>query len=231
VSEQGSEIIVRVSRGEQGDAAGGLDPRVVRTRAAVVEAATALFLERGYVHTSIDDVAARASVSKKTIYNNFADKERLFTEIVLGVTATAEEFAGALTASFADGGEVVDLLQELARRHLDSVTSPAVVSLRRLISAESQRFPELAREYYRRAPARVIAAIADTFADLAGRGLLHVPDASRAAEHFAFLVVGPTLDRVMFEGADAMPGAEERERIAHAAVRTFMAAYGPRGAE
>ena len=69
------------------------DPRVVRSRAAVVAAATALFLERGYLDTSVDEVAARASVSKRTVYNAFADKERLFTEVVLGVTAIAEQFA------------------------------------------------------------------------------------------------------------------------------------------
>jgi len=228
VSEPAGEVVVRISLGPAADEAGALDPRVVRTRAAVVEAATALFLERGYVATSIDDVAARASVSKKTIYNNFADKERLFTEIVLGITATAEEFAGSLTAASGDDDDVTGMLHALARRHLESVTNPAVVRLRRLISAESGRFPELAKEYYRRAPARVVAAIADTFADLAAQGRLRVPDPVRAAEHFAFLVVGAVLDRVMFEGADATPDADERDRIGDAAVVAFMAAYGPR---
>jgi TetR/AcrR family transcriptional regulator, mexJK operon transcriptional repressor len=225
VSGTGGEIVVRVTTG---DAA--LDPRIVRTRAAVVEAATALFLENGYVDTSLDDVAARAAVSKKTIYNNFGDKERLFTEIVLGVTATAEEFAAGLTASFGDGRDVAEMLHGLARRHLDSVTSPAVVRLRRLISAESRRFPDLAREYYRRAPVRVIAAFSDAFTGLAERGLLQLTDGARAAEHFAFLVVGPVLDRIMFEGAAAVPGPDERDAIAHAAVSTFLAAYGTRPA-
>jgi TetR/AcrR family transcriptional regulator, mexJK operon transcriptional repressor len=224
VSERAGEILVRVSLGAAADHPGGLDPRVVRTRAAVVEAATGLFLERGYLDTSIDDIAARASVSKKTIYNNFADKERLFTEIVLGITTTAEEFAGSLAASVEDG-DVPGMLHALARRHLESVTNPAVVRLRRLISAESGRFPDLAREYYRRAPGRVVAAFADTFADLAARGRLHAPDPTRAAEHFAFLVVGAVLDRIMFDGPDATPDADERERIAQAAVVTFLAAH------
>jgi TetR/AcrR family transcriptional regulator, mexJK operon transcriptional repressor len=223
VSESG-EVVVRVALPDTAEA---IDPRVLRTRAAVLQAATALFLERGYVNTSLDDVAARAAVSKKTIYNNFGDKERLFTEIVLGVTATAEDFAGRLTAAFADGADIPDLLHDLARRHLDSVTGAAVVQVRRLVSAESRRFPDLAREYYRRAPARVIAAIAGTFTELSARGALRIADPARAAEHFAFLVVGPSLDRIMFEGSGAVPGAEERDRIARAAVTTFLAAYGP----
>ncbi|MGY1591926.1 TetR/AcrR family transcriptional regulator [Geodermatophilus sp. SYSU D00708] len=202
------------------------DPRVVRSRAAVLEAATALFLERGFVDTSIDDVAERAGVAKKTVYNHFVDKERLFTEIVLGVTATAEQFADALVASLDEVADVRAALRDLAARHLTSVTRPQVVRLRRLASAESRRFPELAREYHARAPGRVIGALARAFADLDRRGLLRVPDGRLAAEHFAFLVVGATLDRVMFEGEGAVPEGAELDRRARAGVEAFLAAYG-----
>ena len=202
------------------------DPRVVRSRAAVVAAATALFLERGYLDTSVDDVAARAAVSKRTLYNAFADKERLFTEVVLAVTAIAEQFAEGLGAGLAGTDDVPAALRELARRHLASVTRPEVVRLRRLISAESGRFPDLAREYHRRAPGRVLTALAAVLADLGEEGRLRVPDPVRAAEHLAFLVVGPTLDRVMFEGEAAVPGPAELERLADDGVAVFLAAYG-----
>ena len=203
------------------------DPRVVRSRAAVVAAATALFLERGYLDTSVDEVAARASVSKRTVYNAFADKERLFTEVVLGVTAIAEQFAGGVVAGLREADDVRAALRDLARRHLASVTRPEVVRLRRLISAESTRFPDLAREYHQRAPGRVLRALSDVLADLARAGRLRVPDPDRAAQHFAFLVVGSTLDRVMFEGEAALPGPAERDRLADDGVAVFLAAYGP----
>jgi TetR/AcrR family transcriptional repressor of mexJK operon len=220
------DLVVRVSlRPSESGADRAMDPRVVRSRVAIVEAAAALFLERGYLDTSVDDIAARASVSKRTLYNNFADKERLFTEIVLGVTATAEEFAAHVVEPLRTTDDVPAALHELARRHLASVTRPQVVRLRRLISAESGRFPELAREYHQRAPGRVVAALADAFAHLAAQGLLRVHDATRAAEHFAFLVVGPTLDRVMFEGEAAVPSTDELDRQAQDAVEVFLAAY------
>src|SRR2546423_11239144 len=65
------------------------DPRTVRSRAAIIEAATTLFLRSGYQGTSVEDIAALAAVSKRSVYNNFGDKERLFTEIVTGVAASA----------------------------------------------------------------------------------------------------------------------------------------------
>jgi TetR/AcrR family transcriptional repressor of mexJK operon len=203
------------------------DPRAIRSRAAIVQAATALFLERGYVDTSVDDIAARAAVSKRTVYNNFVDKERLFTEIVLGVTATAEQFADELIAPLRQVDDVPAALRELARQHLASVTRLPVVRLRRLISAESTRFPDLAREYHRRAPGRVLAALATAFAELARQGRLRIDDPERAAEHFAFLVVGATLDRVMFEGEEGIPSGPELDGLADSGADAFLAAHRP----
>lgn len=222
------------ARGTAARADRGTDPRALRTRAAVVEAATTLFLRHGYQGTSVEDIASMATVSKRTVYNNFGDKERLFTDIVLGITATAEQFATELVGELHDvDDDIATALSDLARRHLAAVTRPQVLRLRRLIIAESGRFPQLAREYHRRAPGRVLAAIATALGSLADRGVLRVPDPNRAAEHFSFLVLGATLDRAMFEGPDTALADAERDRIAEDGVRAFLAAYardaGPDG--
>ena len=235
-SEAGDEpdLVVRVSlrgpdrdttRDESSRGDRSQDPRALRSRAAIVEAATVLFLERGYVDTSVDDIAARASVSKRTVYNNFVDKERLFTEIVLGVTATAERFADELVAPLRQADDVPAALRDLARQHMAAVTRPQVVRLRRLISAESARFPDLAREYHQRAPGRVLTALAAAFEDLGRQGRLRVGNPERAAEHFAFLVVGATLDRVMFEGEGGIPSGPELDRLAASGAEVFLAAH------
>ena len=54
-----------------------------RKRRAIIEAATTAFLRNGYLGTSMDEIAALAGVSKQTVYKHFADKERLFSEIVV----------------------------------------------------------------------------------------------------------------------------------------------------
>jgi TetR/AcrR family transcriptional repressor of mexJK operon len=59
---------------------------------------------------------------------------------------------------------------------------------------------------------------------LAGRGLLRVEDPRLAAQHFAFLVLGPALDKAMFCGDDSVSQAEIEQYAA--AVRVFLAAYG-----
>src|SRR6266487_5729186 len=59
-----------------------------------LNAATQAFLSHGYDGTSMDDVAALAAVSKPTVYKHFADKERLFYEIVLATTDPMSELIG-----------------------------------------------------------------------------------------------------------------------------------------
>lgn len=205
----------------------GIDPRVVRSRAAILEAATTLFLRDGFRVTTMDAIAATAHVSKRTVYNNFADKEALFREVALAATGIAEEFAADAGAELADPHDLPALLAGLARRLAKAATSPQVVRLRRLLIGEARLFPDLAAEYYRSAPGRVMSALAIAFESLARRGLLRVTDPGRAAEQFAFLVLGAALDRAMFDGREQAPDAGSLARAAGDGVLTFLAAYGP----
>lgn len=205
----------------------GPDPRTLRTRAAVTEAATALFLRNGYVGTGVDDIAALAAVSKRSIYNNFGDKQTLFRHVVLHFTATAEQFAGQLVGALATVEDVPHALHDLGRRHLVTVARPEVLRLRRLVILEAGRFPDLAAEYYRRAPGRVITALTSAFAELHQCGELVAPDPARAAQHYSYLVLGGVLDTWMFDPEGELPAPSSLEQIADDGVRAFLAAYRP----
>jgi len=50
-------------------------------RARILEAATALFSERGYALTKVADICERADVAQKTFFNHFATKQDLLREI------------------------------------------------------------------------------------------------------------------------------------------------------
>jgi len=202
------------------------ESRSARKRRAIMEAATTLFLRNGYQGTSMDEIAAVAGVSKQTVYKNFADKERLFSDIILGVTESVNEFVHVMTLMLEDTDDLEKDLGELARRYITSVMQPQVLQLRRLLVGEAGRFPELARTYYERAPQRVLAALAPRLQRLAERGLLRLDDPLLAASHFAFLILGIPLDKAMFGANDDSFTAEELEHFADAGVRVFLAAYG-----
>jgi TetR/AcrR family transcriptional regulator, mexJK operon transcriptional repressor len=204
------------------------ESRSGRKRMAIMEAATTLFLRNGYQGTSMDEIAALAAVSKQTVYKQFADKERLFSDIILGIAERAEEFVPVVTRTLQDIDDLEKGLIALARRYVAFVLQPSVLQLRRLIIGEAGRFPELARAYYRRAPERTVAALAASLRQLAERRLLRLDDPLLAANHFAFLVLSVPLDRAMFCGDQAPTDAADLDRYADAGVRVFLAAYGPR---
>ncbi|MGA7989088.1 MAG: TetR/AcrR family transcriptional regulator [Candidatus Dormiibacterota bacterium] len=192
--------------------------------ATIREAAATLFLERGYQGTSMDDIAAAARVSKQTIYTHFADKESLLSGLVLANADRVEAFLVTMASVVQDADDVEIALQKLARLYLHFVVRPEVLKMRRLVLAEAGRFPELARTYYEQVPQRVYATLATLFRELADQGALQVEDADSAAQHFAWLVLGPHLDLGMFCDASAAV-ASASDTAADDAVRVFLAAY------
>ena len=200
------------------------DPRVVRSRAAVLDAARTLFLGHGYAGTTMDDIAAAAGLTKRTLYNNYGDKEALFTEIVSHVLAYAEEFVHGLHEEFAVEITKTNLrqkLHDLGARLALGIIRPEVIALRRLLIGEARLFPTLAADYFDRAPGQVIDALAAGFARLGRRRLLRVSDPHRAAAQFAYLVAGEPLDRAVLAGS--LPTKVQVIACAHDGVETFLA--------
>jgi TetR/AcrR family transcriptional repressor of mexJK operon len=201
----------------------------MRSRAAVVEAARELFLGKGYASTTMEEIAAAAGLTKRTLYNNYPDKETLFTQIVTETLAFAEAFARGLHDEFTAPVTAKNLratLDDLARRLTLGIMRPEVIALRRLLIGEAREFPAFGATYFERAPGQVLDALASGFAQWGKRGLLRVANASDAriaAAQFAYLVVGEPLDRAMLVGT--LPSKEHVLACARAGVETFLARY------
>ena len=200
--------------------------RSSRKRVAILEAATTVFLRNGYLGTSMDEIAALAAVSKQTVYKHFADKERLFSEIVISTVNEVSDPNYEEVLNLKDSGDVQADLRDLARSQLGRVMAPRLLQLRRLVIGEVGRFPELGRVFYERGPGRTITALAAAFERLGERGALQLDDPSLAAAHFNWLVMSIPLNRAMLCGDDEPPAPAELDRYADTGVRVFLAAYG-----
>jgi TetR/AcrR family transcriptional regulator, mexJK operon transcriptional repressor len=203
--------------------------RSAQKRRAILDAATEVFLQKGYLATNMDEIAALAAVSKQTVYKNFPGKETLFVEIVSSVTDRASDRVHSEMPDLAEGEDVAEYLRRYAYRQLAVVLTPRVMQLRRLVIGEVGRFPELARALFDGGPRRAMAAMAVLFERLADRGLLAIDDPAVAASQFNWLIMGEPLNRAMLLGDDAIPKPAELRRHAAAGVRVFLAAYGKRG--
>lgn len=178
----------------------------------------------------MEEIASAAGLTKRTLYNNYADKDALFAEVVADVIAYAEEFARGLTDELAVEITAANLrseLDDLGRRLALAILRPEVVALRRLLVGEAREFPSLAQDYFERAPGQVIEALASQFERLAGIGLLDVADTRRAATQFAYLVAGEPLDRAVLTGT--IPPREHLVACARDGVETFLARYAVGG--
>ena len=111
--------------------------------AELLAAALELFVEKGYAGTRLDDVAARAQVSKGTLYLYFANKEDLFKAVV-------RENVVALIRASADRAEAFEgssegLLRGLVESWWQEFGSTRAGGISKLMVAESGNFPEIAR--------------------------------------------------------------------------------------
>lgn len=203
---------------------GDEDPRVLRSREAVLAGATTAFLAHGYDRTSVADIATTAGVARRTVYNVFGDKQALFRAVLVEAIDTARGYSRRLATVSVDEGDPAEVLRRLASDLAESIVGGRVIALRRLLIAEVDRFPELAAEYYDQAPGHVMRALADILARFHEVGTLRVHDPARAGEQLAFLTIGATLDRGLFAAAPARDMDEAVAR-AEAGVEVFLRAH------
>jgi AcrR family transcriptional regulator len=128
------KTVVRRGRPSKADA--------LRLRERILAAATELFLAEGYGSTSIEAVAHRARISKRTLYERFEDKAALFAAVVHGIV---EHIRPAADVPLIAGATLADILRRLAQFMLYAALAPPALALHRMVNAESARFPELAR--------------------------------------------------------------------------------------
>jgi len=202
--------------------------RTATKRRAIHAAATEVFLQHGYLGASMDEVAAKAGVSKQTVYKQFENKERLFAEIVLG---TNEQLADNLAKAYAetlDGAtDAREALLALAYRLLESLTSDGILQLRRLVIAEADRFPEVCGAWFTTGFEKSLEALGQALTRLTDRGLLRtLDDPTLVAYQFAGLVMYKPMNRAMFAGTRQRPKPDELETLATRAVDVFLASYG-----
>ena len=129
--------------------------------AELMAAALALFVEKGFSATRLDDVAARAGVSKGTLYLYFDNKDALFKAVIqegiLPVVAENEQIAAR------HSGSSFDLLEKLLDNWWGKIGLTGCAGIPKLMVAEARNFPEVAQFYYenviRRGRALVGAAL------------------------------------------------------------------------
>ncbi len=169
--------------------------------AEILDAALCVFLKSGYGGSTVEELAAAAQVTKRTVYAYYGDKAGLFAAMVTGLAA-----AISLDAAYDS-----DTLETLAARIVSRVHSDELVGLHRLVIAESARFPEVAEILHASGDARHIARLREHLRTEHGAA------SEPLAEPLFSLLLGEKHRRRLF-GVDPAPTAEQAAAHARAAL-------------
>jgi TetR/AcrR family transcriptional regulator, mexJK operon transcriptional repressor len=204
----------------RGAGTGGRPSRdeAVRLRERILEVATELFLAEGYGTTSIEAVAERAGVSKRTFYHRFENKAALFAAVVHRII---EQIRPPPGVPLLEGSSLHNILRRLAGLILGAALSPQAVALHRLVTAESMRFPNLARAVYDEGWAHEATELIGNLLTRELRDVHLTPEMRRfAAMQFLHMVVTLPQRRIMGLGLPLTP--KELDAWGDNAVRLFL---------
>lgn len=195
-------------------------------RAAIVAAATALFIELGYAMASMEEIARRAGVAKQTLYNHFGSKRVLFQAIVEQI---CDELMATVNLNAPLDSAPRTVLGDLARRFVRLMVKPTSIGLFRLLAAEAHRFPDLAETVFRSGPDRVVADLARYLEAQQRAGRLRIGDAVLSAESFVGSLRGNLEIKALFSGHQGLASINDNEvmldRYSQHCVDTFLAAH------
>ncbi len=179
-----------------------LAPRKEARPGEILDAALSCFAERGFAATRLEDVAARAGVTKGTMYLYFASKEDLFQAVVREFVVPTIEH---IEAAVAGPGLASERIERVVAVWVEKVYGGRIGALPKLMLAEAGNFPELTQFYQ----VEVVGRMLHLIKGLLRSGIEHGEFREVDVEHAALCVIAPllvaTLLRHSFGQSGAMP--------------------------
>ena len=187
----------------------------------LLDAATRVFMEKGFDATSMGEIAKQAHASTETFYRHFPTKEELFERVLLRRT---ELLKGELNSVllFEDAPEKA--LTAFGELGLSLLLAPQSLSLHRILVMEKGRFPNIVESFYSQGPERVQAALASYLGEQVKRGRLRKMNADVAARQFFDLVIPEFHFGMELRSRPAPTKVEMRQRVKEA-IDCFLHGY------
>jgi TetR/AcrR family transcriptional regulator, mexJK operon transcriptional repressor len=191
--------------------------------AELLDIAAEVFIEHGFEAASTNEIARRANSSKTTFYSRFPTKEKLFIAVL---ERRMDHIFKQVATALPPDAPIEGTLREYGSRVLELAISNDQVAMLKVVSMESRRFPELARQFYELGPKRGIAYLTQYMQEQIRRGCLIDDDPTIMAEHFHSLLTSGAV-RWCVLGVRIKLEARDRQKRIDAAVKAFLRAYSP----
>jgi AcrR family transcriptional regulator len=188
----------------------------------VLDGARTVFMRDGFEGASVDDIVREAGVSKATLYSYFPDKRFLFLEVA---KAECKSQSDAAIKQIEASGDIREAMTRAAGRMIRFFMSDVGLQVYRIVVGESQRFPEIGREFYESGPAMVRAMLIAFLTRAVNEGKLKIDDVELAADQFPELCKAG-LHMQMVLGLRDRASDDEIDRVIDGAVDIFLCKYG-----
>jgi AcrR family transcriptional regulator len=174
---------------------------------------------------SMDAIAAKAEVSKRTVYSHFENKAQLF-EGIMSDACALNDFVGQ---QFGEDNWVPtdppeQMLTQLGQLFLGTICSNEGVALYRVVMAEGIKFPELGRTFFNFGPESISRALGAYLEDQTAKGVLNVDNFRAAAKQFLAMLTEPIIMELTI-GVRGPISEKEIGEIVDASVSTFLRAF------
>ena len=199
-----------------------IDPQ---KQAAILEAGWNMFLERGVEAVSLEAVAAKAGVSKATLYRHFPDKSALFEAGVLLEMERIEAAQNVKPGGTPLTADLASVLHEFGMGIMGFISSDPAVAFYNALAGELSRHPDLASRFYAMGPGRTRANLTHILASASERGELAIDDPAEAAEQLFGLWQGFSNFQLSL-GVEGKSIRKEIPKRVNRAIAVFLKAYG-----
>lgn len=188
----------------------------------LVQAASDLLAEQGAdADVSVAQIAARAKVSKRTVYTAIASKEELLAEVIRRDVETATAMLDAPVASAADARAVLARFLTLWN---GVACGPSAVGILVLAIRERSRYPAIGAAYHRSRTEHGFQKLAGWLGRMDAKKYMPVPDPDLTAE-FLLTMVASERQRKLALGIDAPLSAGELDARVNAILQFLLPNY------
>ncbi|HEX3949289.1 MAG TPA: TetR/AcrR family transcriptional regulator [Steroidobacteraceae bacterium] len=193
-------------------------------KAALINAATRVFLREGYGLASIDKVAAEAGVSTRTIYERYKNKAELLGAVI---NRLVDRVSTVLATAELNRLEPRAALQIIAETIAGRARDPDAAALFRIAATEAHRFPELAAKMRDSNKLCVDSVVAAYLRSQAARGTLALADPDRAAKLFLQMICSELHESLLFGDDAALARLDCKSHLDHV-IDIFLLGAAPR---
>jgi AcrR family transcriptional regulator len=169
----------------------------------LLDAALAVFAEKGFAAARLEDIASRAGVSKGTIYLYYKSKEEILRALIKAIPLAMVERVSQ--SALGEGGTPEEMLRRVLQMIGAAIRDPRLIQFPRLIIGEGGNFPWIAQVYREEVISRGMGVLSGIIRGGVAQGVFRAVDPNHAAYGAMSPLLFVAIWRTTFERFDATP--------------------------